>query len=112
MPPVLTTSPMFEDFAKVLLGTGNAEDVVWLGSDGPKTIRAIVRQKVQSPEIGQGSFDTRTPLNTIRVAPADVQGITDDDSFTVRGETFRVARSGIKPDGVALVAVDLETTPR
>ena len=108
----LTTAPGYETFADVLLASPNAETVV-LHIDGQpdRPMRAIVRQKTQTFSV-YGGTTTKADLNTIRLAPADAQLVTDGARFTVRGLVYHVAPRGVRPDGVAMVAVDLETTPR
>lgn len=109
---IISTAPEYEDFARTLLSTGNAEDVV-LHVDGQddRPMRAIVRQKVQTFGM-YGGNTTKAPLNTIRIAPYDAIHVVEGSRFTVRGKTYHVAIQGVRPDGVAMVAVDLETTPR
>lgn len=112
---LLTSAPGFEDFARTLLSTGNAEDVVLKSAGGgERTIRAIVRQKAREFPESQRGYAMKTMLNTLRVDPSDILDIQKDDSFEVRGVTYRIAENGngIRPDGVAMVTIDLETTPR
>lgn len=109
---IIATAPGYEAFADVLLSTSNAEDVV-LHVDGQpdRPMRAIVRQKTQTFSV-YGGNTAKADINTLRIAPADAQLISDGARFAVRGLVYHVSPRGLRPDGVALVAVDLETTPR
>ncbi|AMD60904.1 hypothetical protein AWN88_22565 [Agrobacterium tumefaciens] len=108
----LTTAPGYETFADVLLSSPNAEDVV-LHVDGhpDRPMRAIVRQKTQTFSV-YGGNTAKADINTIRIAPADAQFVSDGARFAVRGLVYHVSPRGVRPDGVAMVAIDLETTPR
>lgn len=109
---IIATAPGYEAFADVLLASPNAEDVV-LHLDGQpdRPMRAIVRQKTQLFAV-YGGNTTKADINTLRISPADAQLVSDGARFSVRGLVYHVAPSGLRPDGVAMVAVDLETTPR
>jgi len=109
---IIATAPGYETFADVLLSSPNAENVL-LHVDGQpdRSMRAIVRQKTQTFQV-YGGNSAKSDLNTLRLAPADAQIVPDSARFTVRGLVYHVAPRGIRPDGVAMVAVDLETTPR
>ncbi len=109
---IISTAPAFEDFARTLLSTGNAEDVV-LHAEGQddRPMRAIVRQKTQTFS-AYGGNSAKADINTLRIAPSDAVHVVEGSRFTVRAMTYHVDPRGVRPDGVALVAVDLETTPR
>lgn len=107
-----TTAPGYETFADVLLSTPHAEDVVLHVDDQPdRPMRAIVRQKTQTFSVYGGST-AKADINTLRIAPTDAELVPEGARFTVRGLVYHVAPRGLRPDGVAMVAVDLETTPR
>lgn len=107
-----SSAPGYETFADVLLASPNAENVV-LHVEGQldRPMRAVVRQKTQTFAVYGGST-TKADINTIKIAPLDARLVSDGARFTVRGLTYHVAPRGVRPDGVAMVAVDLETTPR
>lgn len=107
-----STAPGYETFADVLLSSSNAEDVV-LHVDGhpDRPMRAIVRQKTQTFQ-GYGGNSAKSDINTLRISPADAKAVSDGARFAVRGLVYHVSPRGVRPDGVAMVAVDLETTPR
>ncbi|MQV12203.1 hypothetical protein GHL01_00390 [Sinorhizobium meliloti] len=109
---IISTAPGYEDFASTLLSTPNAENVV-LHVDGQpdRTIRAIVRQKTQTFSV-YGGNSAKADINALRIAPFDAVHVPEGARFTVRGAVYYMAVHGLRPDGVALVAVDLETTPR
>ena len=109
---IISTAPGYENFAKTLLSTPNAEDVV-LHVDGEldRPMRAIVRQKTQSYSI-YGGGNAKSDINALRIAPSDALHVLEGARFTVRGVVYHVAPRGLRPDGVALVVVELENTPR
>lgn len=109
---IISTAPGFETFARTLLDSQNAESVTWISAGGIETeIKAIVRQKIGHFKEDRG-FTVQGQVNVLKVAAEDVLTVTDADSFQVRGQTYRIARDGILPDGVAMVAIHLEGAPQ
>jgi len=106
---LITTAPGFEGLADDILTYGGSEPVVWTPSAGePVTLRAIVREKAQSIGRAYGGGDTWHPVTVIKLSAAEVAALLPGDLFEVRGRSFRVSQGGIRPDGVAMVHVELK----